>query len=433
MDITPSDPLSNVANALREHSSPTPVKDGIFGSSKKKTPNRFMTSSAKKRYHYEHHLVDSDEIDNRDNCDNDEIYESPIVDPGKVRSVLFSDDSKKLSKEELLNDNDGNQIKDCANITHIDDVDAFETPSSYATYRASQTPSLSTRKTPTISLFSPTLSQPNTTERKMIKRFDDEYNQTLIDEAIGTQARTESVRNITLFTVMLFALYLTLGCLYYSVWEESQWPLEESLIFLIYTVTTVGYGNHDIPESPRCRVFTMFFILFGIGLVTVFFSEIFQFLVIKAARAQYMHDEERITLHGLKAIQFGSGGQDNEEDDDIELDIEGQQISHLMSFRQSVQKSGIQTSRRVRSLFCNIYSTIKLQLKNTKLGQYMIILFPFVSLLLVGSLVVGYIEGWSAIDALYWSVVTLTTVGTFIQCKLNFDVDTFLSIILKLL
>ena len=36
---------------------------------------------------------------------------------------------------------------------------------------------------------------------------------------------------------------------------------------------------------------------------------------------------------------------------------------------------------------------------------------PFISLLLVGSVVVGCIEGWSAIDSLYWAVVTLTTVG----------------------
>lgn len=37
--------------------------------------------------------------------------------------------------------------------------------------------------------------------------------------------------------------------------------------------------------------------------------------------------------------------------------------------------------------------------------------FPFLFLLVLGSVVVGCIEGWSAIDSLYWAVVTLTTVG----------------------
>ncbi len=463
MNITPSDPLSKVANALREHASPTPTTAAGERSStaKKKTPkktpnqtSRYISSSAKK-YPYQHHRVAStdfdDDFDDDDDDDNKGAnindFVSPIVDSeSRIRSVLFSNDSKKFSRgdhhltlqsqhshcKDNVDDNDEKQCIQMNSSTGKESkLNTFQTPSPFSLHKIHHshtrtpracTPRASVTKTPNQSLFSPTLSQPNTTERNMIKKFDDEYKQSLLDEAIGTQARQESVRNITLFTIGLFALYLTLGCFYYSVWEESQWPIEESLIFLIYTVTTVGYGNHDIPSSPRCRVFTMLFILFGIGLVTVFFSEIFQFLVIKAARAQYIHDEERITLHGLKAMQAETNHNEVEEEvdnDNTVLDVENQQhqqdLSHVDKFKRYIHMKGRQSSQIVRFLFCNTYSTVKMYLKNTMLGRYFLVLFPFVSLLLVGSLVVGCIEGWSAIDSLYWAVVTLTTVGACVH------------------
>ena len=87
---------------------------------------------------------------------------------------------------------------------------------------------------------------PNTQERNLIQKLNNEYKQSLIDQEIGTQARQESVRNIMIVTILLFAIYVMIGCFYYSVWnEESQWNIEDSLLFLIYTVTTVGqYKNY---------------------------------------------------------------------------------------------------------------------------------------------------------------------------------------------
>ncbi len=258
---------------------------------------------------------------------------------------------------------------------------------------------------------------PNTNERNLVKRFNDEYKQSLIDQEIGTRARQESVRNITFFTVILFAVYLVIGCLYYSVWNmESQWTMEESLLFLIYTVTTVGYGSHDIPKSPDSRVMTIIFILAGIALVTVFFSEIFQYIVIKAARAQYLHDEENMTIRNLQVIE---SHHDDMVDTDSHstrsnsncVDIENQSRCHFMRFKQNISK-GKRRGRALRSVIFDTYSWFKNLAKHTMFGQCFIILLPFSLLLLVGSIVVGLIEGWSAIDSFYWAVVTLTTVGT---------------------
>jgi len=58
-----------------------------------------------------------------------------------------------------------------------------------------------------------------------------------------------------------------------------------------------------------------------------------------------------------------------------------------------------------------MHSRVKHCMKHTKFGQFIITILPFSGLLAIGAAVVGSLEGWSAVDSLYWAIVTLTTVG----------------------
>jgi hypothetical protein len=57
------------------------------------------------------------------------------------------------------------------------------------------------------------------------------------------------------------------------------------------------------------------------------------------------------------------------------------------------------------------YENAKIFFTYNEYGRSFSVLFPFAGLILIGAIVVGPIEGWSIIEALYFAVVSLTTVG----------------------
>jgi voltage-gated potassium channel len=75
------------------------------------------------------------------------------------------------------------------------------------------------------------------------------------------------------------ALVLT-GTLFY--WRFEDWTIIESLYFSVVTLTTVGYGDLS-PTTGGTQIFTIFYILTGIGVfVTLLASVAQQYIAQKA-------------------------------------------------------------------------------------------------------------------------------------------------------
>ncbi len=68
------------------------------------------------------------------------------------------------------------------------------------------------------------------------------------------------------------ALVLT-GTLFY--WRFEDWTIVESLYFSIVTLTTVGYGDLA-PTTPGTQIFTIFYILTGIGVFVALLASVAQ-------------------------------------------------------------------------------------------------------------------------------------------------------------
>ena len=70
---------------------------------------------------------------------------------------------------------------------------------------------------------------------------------------------------ITVFLVIL------IGTLFYM--KVEKWSLIDSVYFCVITLTTVGYGDLS-PTTPISRIFTVVYILIGIGILLAFIDKI---------------------------------------------------------------------------------------------------------------------------------------------------------------
>lgn len=170
----------------------------------------------------------------------------------------------------------------------------------------------------------------------------------LLVRAFGEE-RTEIIRRkwFGITKLFVFTSYYVVGVAYYSTVEG--WTFSECIYFTTVTVCTVGYGQYH-PTSDHSRLFTVFFILYGLFFVLPIANV---FAVSIGVRAQ-----NRI-LAGLKTFKFFSG-------------------NHWMA--ANFNKGAISI---LAIFFCVV----------------------------LGVVVYTAAEKWSFVTALYFTIVTMTTVG----------------------
>jgi hypothetical protein len=72
---------------------------------------------------------------------------------------------------------------------------------------------------------------------------------------------------------IVLAIVLTIGTLFY--WRVEEWSLLDSLYFSVVALTTVGLGDLA-PETSAGKVFTIIYLISGVGLMMAFATAIVQ-------------------------------------------------------------------------------------------------------------------------------------------------------------
>jgi len=244
-----------------------------------------------------------------------------------------------------------------------------------------------------------------TEDINIIQRLDEEYEDALLEREISWNARYLTVRQNAGLSSWIMVLFLTIGTIFFQF--KTDWTFTESLLFTVYTVTTVGYGNHEVPNDPSVLLFVSVYIFLGVAILTVMAAQLYQWVVLEITWMRYQREKQE---------QQGKINQKKKNSQDLETansDFPG--INHDVMSEDLEEGAKIRVKNEVGSnileSFVKFIDIVQAFMKENTYGQLIAVLIPFFFLILLGAAVVGGIQGWTFIESLYFSVASLTTVG----------------------
>jgi len=194
-------------------------------------------------------------------------------------------------------------------------------------------------------------------------------------------------RNIALLCLMGCIVYIGIGGIVYPQLPLTQLPLKEDvsyidgMYFAVVTFTTVGYGDITM-SSDSSKIFTIFFVLTGVFitlsiLLNIVADHLFGLMknTLKSPVIKTKLEREIIERISNRSIKVeGDNNNTNKEEEKEEDDDEE------------------------NSIFYDVCRG--LCMSST---WFLVIFLP--------AILIGVIEGWNALDIIYFAVVTATTVG----------------------
>ncbi len=103
--------------------------------------------------------------------------------------------------------------------------------------------------------------------------------------AVGRGLGDPRFRAVAFLVVVL----LVTGTIFY--WRIEDWTVLDSLYFSVITLTTIGYGDLA-PTTAPSKVFTIVYVLIGLGILVSFLSMVAQHAVDARVERQEKKDNE---------------------------------------------------------------------------------------------------------------------------------------------
>ena len=221
------------------------------------------------------------------------------------------------------------------------------------------------------------------------------------------------------FVFFICFLFLLVGIIFFPLMEE--WTVLDALYFGVVTLTTVGYGDL-LPTSDGSKVFTTLYVFFGVSIVATTIG-LFQAYLIEAAalRADLKKRQQR---KQMLENESDSDSDEEEEKEEEEEEEEDQHNENSPEEQNVEEKHKEKNSARHHLARHSSLSPLAIQSHSTSKSKsagsnnccatinfFALQFLPPVLIGILGILVMMYGQNERFVDALYWSVVTGTTVG----------------------
>jgi Ion channel len=183
---------------------------------------------------------------------------------------------------------------------------------------------------------------------------------------------------VSILLAHVFCYYL-LAVVGYSFFV-SQWSIVDTLYFATTLCTTIGFGDIAPTDVPG-RLFTMFLALYGIIILGILLGIIGDYLV---------EDHNQTVQEQRTKV--------------------GSHVVHLLQEENRVPNPDQVLASAAAATTTGAAGDKEPTLRDdvcTLVGKEA----PILALLAVVGITVGWMEGWSVMDSLYWLVITGTTVG----------------------
>ena len=291
----------------------------------------------------------------------------------------------------------------------------------------------------------------------LCQALDIEYDRAIEERQIAWTSRYQSVRQSTLVSIVFMILFICVGTIFFvhqASIDNTYWSVSEGLLFSIYTITTVGYGHLDMPNTVLFQWYIIIYIFVGIATLTILVAQIYQCVALETNRVavhandvttasarqsrpfttrtttkmrqwvQYEQQQRRGGgnngaqggNHSMPTVPNG-GNSDTSSSDDVVRPSSYSLDHNSNGGNHSPTMSDYPPSRNtidwvdVVAYLIQIYDVTISFLRENEYGRSISVVLPFVLLITIGAAVIGPIEGWTMTESIYFSVVSLTTVG----------------------
>lgn len=176
-----------------------------------------------------------------------------------------------------------------------------------------------------------------------------------------------------------------------------------------------------MPDTPAFQIYTICYIFLGIAMLTILVAQVYQCVALEASRvavtagdAQARRNFMRLWIDARMKEKREATNQQRHQQREASVgehalaDLDNSSSSNY-PFGDALSSSWGWTD--IAEWILQRWDTMRTFLRDDEIGRGLSVILPFAILIAIGAVVIGPLEGWTAIESIYFSVVSLTTVG----------------------